>query len=353
MKTPAFWYRPPGAAARLLAPLGALYGLAGRLRHATATPATAPLPVLCVGNLVAGGAGKTPVALALLAALARRGIAAHAVTRGHGGREHGPLTVDPARHDAGAVGDEALLLATQAPTWIARDRAAGCRAAAAAGAGAVVLDDGFQNPGVIKDLSLVVVDGAVGFGNGHLLPAGPLREPVARGLGRADALVVVGADACDVAARYQRDIGHRPVLTARLEPEPAAAAGLTGCRVLAFAGIGRPEKFFATLESLGAVLVATHAFADHHPFTCPEAMALVQRAEALDAVPVTTAKDAVRLPGAARALVRVLPVVLRWDDPAMPERLLDRLLERQLDRLKDKHTPAGATGTGGRHGQAA
>jgi len=318
VKTPAFWYRPPGLASTLLAPLGALYGLAGRRRLAGTVPRRVGVPVACVGNLVAGGAGKTPVGLALIAALQARGIAVHALTRGHGGREAGPLAVDPGRHGAADVGDEALLLAGAAPCWVARDRLAGAECAVAAGAGAIVMDDGFQNPALHKDLALIVADGAVGFGNGRLVPAGPLRERVADGLARADALVILGEDRHGLAALA----GVRPVLAARLEPEPEAAALLAGRDVLAFAGIGRPEKFFATLEALGARVVGRVPFADHHPYRAAEVAALVDRAAALGAVPVTTAKDAVRLPPDLRAQVAILPVSVRWAD----ERALSMLL---------------------------
>ena len=321
MRTPAFWYQPAGALAGLLAPVGALYGLGGALRMWRTTPHHAGVPVLCVGNLVAGGAGKTPVAVSILQALRARGVAAHALTRGHGGAERGPLAVDPARHGAADVGDEALLLAGHAPTWVARDRAAGALAAVAAGARAVVMDDGFQNPALAKDLSLLVVDGATGFGNGRLVPAGPLREPVARGLARADAVVVMGEDRAGVAAR----VAPRPVLRARVEAEDGSLAGR---RVLAFAGIGRPEKFFATLRALGAEVAEAHAFADHHPYREDEVRRLLDRAAALAAEPVTTAKDAFRLPAAQRDRVRVLPVRAVWDDPAALDALLDRLVAK-------------------------
>ncbi|CBS85902.1 tetraacyldisaccharide 4'-kinase [Azospirillum lipoferum] len=310
MKTPAFWYRPPGLASSLLAPLGALYGFAGRRRIAGTVPHRVAAPVVCVGNLVAGGAGKTPVGLALIAALHARGVPVHALTRGHGGREAGPLQVDPARHTAADVGDEALLLAGAAPCWVARDRVAGAQRAVAAGAGAIVMDDGFQNPALHKNLALIVADGAVGFGNGRLVPAGPLRERVADGLARADALVILGEDRHGLAALA----GGRPVLKAWLEPDPAAAARLAGRDVLAFAGIGRPEKFFATLEALGARVVERGPFADHHPYRPDEVAALIDRAAATGALPVTTAKDAVRLPPDLRGRVEVLPVSVRWED---------------------------------------
>ena len=322
MKTPAFWYRPPGLASSLLAPLGALYGLAGRRRFAGTAPQRVAAPVVCVGNLVAGGAGKTPVGLALIVALQARGVPVHALTRGHGGREAGPLQVDPARHTAADVGDEALLLAGAAPCWVARDRVAGAQRAVAAGAGTIVMDDGFQNPALHKDLALIVADGAVGFGNGRLVPAGPLRERVADGLARADALVILGEDRHGLAALA----GGRPVLKAWLEPDPDAAARLAGRDVLAFAGIGRPEKFFATLETLGARVGERVAFADHHPYRPAEVAALIDRAAATGAMPVTTAKDAVRLPPDLRSRVEVLPVSVRWEDDGALAALLTPVL---------------------------
>lgn len=321
MRTPGFWYRPAGAAAALLAPLGMVYGFGGRLRMASATPVRASVPVVCVGNLVAGGAGKTPVALAVMDGLARRGVAAHFLTRGHGGRERGPLLVDPARHDHAAVGDEALLLARRAPCWLAHDRAAGAAEAVADGAEGIVMDDGFQNPALAKDLSLVVVDGGAGFGNGRLIPAGPLREPVARGLARADALVILGRDK----ARVSDSAGALPILRARLEPAPEAQ-DLRGRTVLAFAGIGRPAKFFETLRRLGAVVAAAIPFPDHHPYGPEEAMRLLELAQTAGAIPVTTEKDAVRLPPDVRDQVQVVRVSVSWENPSLLDGLLARVL---------------------------
>lgn len=320
MRTPDFWYRPPGPLAWALSPLGMVYGLATRSRFASASPQRVGVPVVCVGNLVAGGAGKTPVGLAIADALQGRGIAVHALTRGHGGREAGPLRVDPARHTAADVGDEPLLLAARLPCWVSRDRVAGARMAEAAGAQAIVMDDGFQNPSLAKDLSLVVADGAVGFGNGFMIPSGPLREPVSDGLARADALVVVGKDRAGLAALAN----SLPVLHARLEPV-AEARDLSGRRVLAFAGIGRPEKFFTTLEELGAHVVERVAFPDHHPFGTEEVTALLDRAAALGAQPVTTEKDALRLPTDLRGAVRIVRVSVVWEEPLALHRLLDRL----------------------------
>ena len=322
MRAPGFWYARPGMASALLTPLSWLWRAGGALQGGS--PWAAPVPVLCVGNLVAGGTGKTPVVRDLVERLRARGVAAASLSRGHGGRLTGPVAVDPARHGAGDVGDEPLLLAGHHPAWIGRDRVAGARAMAAAGAGAIIMDDGFQNPSLRKDLSLVVVDGGTGFGNGRVIPAGPLREPLTAGLSRADALVVIGEGGGLAAARAVAE--GLPVLTARLVPDASVAAGLRGRAVLAFAGIGRPEKFFATLRDVGARVVEQVAFADHHPFTPTQFLALIGRAERMGAIPVTTEKDAMRLTPDWRERVIILPVRLSWDDPAMVERLLDRLM---------------------------
>lgn len=324
MRAPDFWAADKGsgaALAALLAPLGLAYDLAGRLRRATTRGASVGVPVVCAGNLVAGGAGKTPVALALAAALAADSRKVHLLTRGYGGNRRGPCRVDLESHGTEEVGDEALLLAHAAPTWVARDRLAGAQAAVAAGAQVIVMDDGFQNPSLAKDLSLLVVDGGYGFGNGRILPAGPLRERIDAGLARADAVVLIEPDARNLAPRLA---AVRPLLRARLQPA-AGAPDLAGRRVLAFAGIGRPEKFFASLRQAGATLVATRAFPDHHPYGRQEIEDLLAEAETSSAQAITTEKDAVRLPPALRARVAVLPVVVAWQDTAELDRLLQPL----------------------------
>lgn len=323
MRAPEFW-RHEGWPARLLAPLANVYAWGGRRKRRAGVGFGAAMPVICVGNIVAGGAGKTPVCLALAAELRARGRQPHFLTRGYGGTEVGPRLVDPLRHNAERVGDEALLLAAHGPTWVSRCRPDGAVAAAELAADVLIMDDGFQNGSLRHDLALVVVDGGYGFGNGRVIPAGPCREPVAEGLARADAVVLIGDDTAGVAACVAAWIGTLPLLRARLVPGPEATA-LRGVKVLAFAGIGRPEKFFNTLRECGAEVVETYSFADHHAYGRGEVTRLLDEAAALGAVALTTAKDAVRLPEDLRARVQVLNVSLRWDDPAAVDSLLERV----------------------------
>lgn len=332
MRAPEFWHSG-GPLAALLAPAGCLYALGGRLRHGLATPRAAAMPVICVGNIVAGGAGKTPVVLSLAAKLAARPALAgrvHALTRGYGGELAGPVRVDPLVHDAWKVGDEPLLLARALPTWVGRDRLAAAAAAVSAGATLLILDDGLQSPALMKNLAFVVVDGGAGFGNGRVIPAGPLREPIADGLARADAAVIVGDDRTQAGARIAQLQPELPILTARLVPTPDSAAALAGKRLVAFAGIGRPQKFFDSLRQLGCDVVATRSFADHHPYSGRDAAALIALAGQHEARLVTTAKDAVRWPGDAERKPLVLDIEIAWDDDTALELLLAAKLARQL-----------------------
>ncbi|MCG6207396.1 tetraacyldisaccharide 4'-kinase [Rhodopseudomonas sp. HC1] len=327
MREPAFWHRPPSLLSRLLLPFGAIYGeiAAGRMHR---TGLEVGVPVICVGNYHLGGAGKTPTTLALVDLLRELGERPVVLSRGYGGRLHGPIAVDPQRHRAADVGDEPLMMARRVPVVIARDRVDGAALARSQGASVIVMDDGFQNPALIKHLSLIVIDSRRGVGNGSVFPAGPLRAPLRLQLERTDALIIIGdgnaADgiAADIAAR------GGPVLRARLRPDEAALAALAGCRALAFAGIGDPARFFATLRHAGIEVVEERAFADHHPFSAEELARLDEDARRGGLTLVTTEKDLARIGEAASKLTsRITPLLVTLEiEDAAPLRML--LLER-------------------------
>jgi tetraacyldisaccharide 4'-kinase len=315
-RAPGFWFAPkdrPGLLPRLLAPLGWLYA-AGTARRLKAPGHIAHVPVICIGNLTAGGAGKTPTVIALTERLLARGHAVHVVSRGYGGRLSGPVRVDDARHRAEDVGDEPLLLSAFTPVWVAKDRAAGVRAAESAGARVILLDDGFQSPAVKPSLGLVVVDAARGFGNGRCIPAGPLREPVTRGLSRADLVLTIGDDAAQ--ARFDTDWGQAvrvPRLRGALQPL-AMGMDWQGTQVLAFAGIADPSRFFASLQTAGADLVRGEALSDHATLSETLLRRLEAEADAKGAQLVTTEKDAARLSTAWRTKVLTFVVRLQIED---------------------------------------
>ncbi len=325
MRPPAFWSSSaPSLQATLLGPLQAITARM-TVRRLARPGWRASVPVICCGNVGIGGAGKTTLALDLATRLQHRGLAVHCLTRGYGGRSGTtPLRVDPARHDAALVGDEALLLAGTAPCWVSRDRAASARAAIAAGARILLMDDGLQNPGLLQDWPLLVVDGAVGFGNNRLLPAGPLREPVEAATARVRCAVLIGDDLTGAGKRLPPGLAQ---LHADLEMDPALGA-LRGQRLLAFAGIARPAKFFDALSALGLTLAGTQGYPDHHRYRPRTLDRLRRDANRLQACLVTTPKDAVRLPPDLRAMVHVAHVSLRWRDPAARDSLLDRITAR-------------------------
>src|SRR5438094_8642430 len=339
MREPSFWWRAAGIEAVLLAPAAAIYGAvaAQRLKR---QGYRAGVPVLCIGNPTVGGAGKTPTALLVASMLSAAGERPVFLTRGYGGRQRGPQLVDPERDRAADVGDEPLLLAREAPTVVGRDRVAGAKTAIAAGASVIVMDDGFQNPSLAKDFSVLVVDGRRGTGNGKVFPAGPRRAPLDDQLARADAVILVGAvgeAAAPIVAAA--DARKCPVFRARLAPDRDAIAALAGKRVLAFAGIGDPEKVLATLRDAGVAVAATRSFADHHRYTSAEARSLCNEADAEGLVLVTTEKDRARLQGdeamvELAARVRVLPVSLVIEEEAAWERLLaERTAAARSSRL--------------------
>ncbi|WP_417769684.1 tetraacyldisaccharide 4'-kinase [Stappia sp.] len=332
-RSPAFWWQArPSLAARLLSPLGLVYGAVTAARMERKSRACPPVPVICIGNLTAGGSGKTPFALALAGLLADEGEQPVFLTRGYGGRLSGsePVQVDPRHHTAAEVGDEALLLARCRPTVICPDRVAGARLAGTLGS-PILMDDGFQNPSLKKTVSLVLVDAATGIGNGQCLPAGPLRAPVSRQLPHADAVVVIGAGTqAEPVRTAARDRGL-PVFGARLETSNGAM--VEGLSVLAFSGIGRPAKFVESLIGAGAKVAEQRFFGDHHAFREAEAQQLLDTAQAGGLRLVTTSKDHVRLGGAQGSALNelatnslVLEVEMRIAEPAgLVALLLDRI----------------------------
>lgn len=322
MRAPGFWSHPPGAWSTLLAPLGALYAFGTKRRLAKGPHARVGVPIVCVGNINAGGTGKTPTVIAIAQRLVERGVAVHVVSRGYGGSLAGPVRVDERSHSADQVGDEPLLMAAFAPVWVAKDRGAGARAAAEAGAQIILLDDGFQNPELAKDLSIVVVDAREGFGNGKVIPAGPLREPAAVGLARADFVLSIGEPA-DQGALH---IDHPHRLRGALKPLQTGMQW-DGLPVFAFAGIGHPAKFFRTLRALGADIRGTAALADHQPLTPALLKRMGDRAAKLSAQPVTTEKDAVRLPPSLRGRVLALPVRLELENWGPLDAALEGMLQ--------------------------
>ncbi len=326
MREPAFWWRGAGLQAQLLAPLALIYGTITARRMAK-EGTRAGLPVLCVGNFTLGGAGKTPTVMMLAKMLAESGGSPFCLNRGYGGSQAGPKLVDGRADGAAQVGDEALLLARAAPTVVAHDRVAGAELARAQGASVIILDDGLQNPSLAKDFTLAVIDARRGIGNGCVFPAGPLRAPLDAQIARTDALLVVGeGSAADgIAARLSAQ--SRPVFHARLVPDQAAVSALTGQNVLAFAGIGDPDKFFATTRAAGIIVSRRRTFPDHHRYTPQDASELILRAEHSKLTLLTTEKDRARMDGDPRlaalaANVQTLPVTMVVQEAGELRRLI-------------------------------
>lgn len=314
MKQPEFWFREPGLAAGLLFPFSLVWSRAARMRARRPPSGSVDVPVICIGNLSVGGSGKSPLTIALAQRLSAQGSLPHLVSRGYRGKADGPLLVDGMKHDAALVGDEPLLLAQFAPTWVARDRLEGARQAVSAGACAVLLDDGHQDPTLARDLSILVVDAVRGFGNRRTVPSGPLREDPREGLARCQVLVVVGSPK-QVSEFIDRncECARIPHVGAQLSPV-VGGAEWQGMRVLAFAGIGYPEKFFLTLRSLGAEIVKEVSLSDHQRFSERLLMRLESDAKSRQAQLVTTEKDAVRLSNRWRKRVLTVPVRMELRD---------------------------------------
>jgi tetraacyldisaccharide 4'-kinase len=333
LEAPSWWYQPRWSVQAVLAsPIALVFGLAMPVRFALARAYRSALPVVCIGNFTAGGAGKTPLAIAVAGMLQDMGASPAFLSRGYGGSLAGPHLVHPERDHAGLVGDEPLLLARHAPTVIARDRRAGARFIEAQGAGVIVMDDGFQNPGLEKDVALIAVDAAVGIGNGGMIPAGPLRGPLEFQVRRASAVMLIGDG--DAGERLARQIGSAaPVLRARIEPD-ADVSALHGTPVVAFCAIGRPDKFFDILRASGLDVARTFRFPDHHVFTNEDATRLMEAARESGARLLTTQKDWLRMPdsrspvGALKQAAGVVPIRLVLDGGSDQE--LRRILQAGL-----------------------
>ena len=319
MKAPGYWQKRC-LRSELLVPFSVFNFLWQRIRRCNASPQTLSVPVLCVGNVVAGGAGKTPVAIAVAQILLTQGKKVAFVSRGYKGKLKGPVQVNSEQHTVKQVGDEPLLLAQVAPCWVGKSKISTAQAAIDAGAEIIILDDGMQNFSIHKNLTLVVIDGGYGFGNGLLLPAGPLRDRLDLGLTLGDAAIIVGHANQEIINQVSP---HLPIYQASLAP--TASLNKKHNRYLAFAGIGRPEKFFHTLRDMELELIDEKAFPDHYRYSRKDIRQLKREAKAQDAVLVTTEKDAVRLPPKFRNEVRVLPVAIQWQNSSSIERLLNDL----------------------------
>jgi tetraacyldisaccharide 4'-kinase len=333
LEAPSFWYRQRGGLASALAPLGTLYGRLAEARFARARPYRSRLPVICIGNFTVGGGGKTPTAIIVASLLASLGARPCFLTRGYGGKAKGPVMVGKGGN-ANEVGDEPLLLAGAAPTMIAADRAAGAKAIEATDATVIVMDDGFQNPGLAKDLTLIVVDAASGVGNALVMPAGPLRAPLDVQMSRADALVVIGSGGKAVPLEQAFTAQGKKLLKARIVPRQDKR-WLGVLPVIAFAGIADPRKFFATLGANGARVLAKRSFGDHHRYTSRQAAALLKEARDKNAMLVTTEKDWVRLPdeegtplGELKFRSRPFPVAVEFEDEDAVKELLAKALAK-------------------------
>jgi tetraacyldisaccharide 4'-kinase len=341
MHEPAFWYRPSSGMSLLLSPLAAIYGAiaARRMRR---KGFDAGIPVFCVGNYHVGGAGKTPTVVALVNLLRDLDETPVVLSRGYGGRLRGPVMVGPDRHLAADVGDEPLMLAQTVPVAVARERLDGLALAKSQGATVIVMDDGFQNPAIAKDASLIVIDGHRGLGNACVFPAGPLRAPLPPQIDRSDALIVVGEGKAAEAVAAAIAAQDKPVLTAQIKADEATLSSLRGQRVLAFAGIGDPDRFFGTLAGNGVEVIRQRAFADHHPFTQGEIEALLSEAKSEALIPVTTEKDLARLgvggelPPWAQGIV-AFPVKLEFDSALKLRRFVaDRLLRARDGKFRKR-----------------
>ncbi len=322
IRAPKFWHKP-SIAGKLLSPLSILWRTGTAVQKIFSSPPwSGPVPIICVGNLTAGGAGKTPLTIDFVQALNASGHKPHVLTRGFGGSLIGPVKVNPDIHTVAQVGDEPLLLASKAPTWLARNRVAGAQQAIKNGASIIIMDDGFQNSTIKKSFSILAVDGGYGFGNGQVIPAGPLRETPKAGFSRCDAVVLIGEDQHGI----MDFIGNTcPIYRTKIITYPNKE--LTNQKVIAFAGIGRPSKFYESVIDLGCEIVDTFDFPDHHQFKLDEINSILKQSSELSAIPVTTTKDYVRLPLEVQPMIKQIEIALKWEHILDRETIISRVLQ--------------------------
>ncbi|MCT4654701.1 MAG: tetraacyldisaccharide 4'-kinase [Cohaesibacter sp.] len=334
MKAPSFWKRR-GLKAWLLYPISLIYGRISLSRMRKKAIYKARLPILCIGNLVAGGAGKTPTAMAIGKAAVDLGLKPLFLTRGYRGSMTGPVVVDLEKHTMADVGDEALLLAQTATTIVSQDRVKGAKLAETIGGHVLIMDDGFQNPFLFKDFNLVTIDAQQAIGNGFVMPAGPLRAPLLPQVRRADQFLVIGEG--DSAPRLRQMAARLGKASSHAYFRAEETSLLPGTRVLALCGIGRPEKFYATIENLELELVDKVEMPDHHAYSNSEAQMVLDKAKEQNLVIVTTAKDHVRLKGMEDAgaelakAAKVIEISMGFDDRAFPRLVLEQT-QRKFSR---------------------
>lgn len=315
MKAPFFWYQPKSFYSTILSPLSWLYERAAKIHRISCKPQKFSIPLLSIGNITSGGAGKTPIAIALGDLLQKRGFKVHFVTRGYGGKVIGPLKVDPSVHQASMVGDEPLLLAQQAPTWVAKDRPKGVEKAIESGAEVIILDDAHQTHRLFKDISFVIVDFTQGFGNECVIPAGPLRENLKEGLERADAVIGIGEE-------ESKKFSGKPFFRAK---SIFKSLSFPSNRVVGFCGLGFPEKFYKSLQKEGFTLLATESFPDHYVYKEKDLIHLQSLAKRHQAILVTTRKDWVKIPPSWHSYIYVLDLKIQFEDP---ERVFQFILDK-------------------------
>ncbi|MCC6598167.1 MAG: tetraacyldisaccharide 4'-kinase [Alphaproteobacteria bacterium] len=332
LQTPKFWYikagTSPSRLERWLAPFSCVYYFFYTLHQHSNTPYVSDIPVLCLGNLVTGGTGKTPAALAILEVIKDRELAKTPffLSRGYGGAERGPLLVEATRHTSWDVGDEPLILCKHAPTVVSTDRAKGVKLAHEKGADLIIMDDGLQNPGIHKDIKLIVINGEMGFGNQKMLPAGPLRQPLTKGLENADGFILIGEDVRGLTGILPTD---KPIIKANIKPQKGSVLPDKDLRYFAFAGLGYPEKFFSFLKNtINLNLVETLKFADHYPYTKNDLLTLDRKAKALDARLITTEKDFMRLPATENITVDVVNVEMAFENTDLLARLIESMIRK-------------------------